>query len=61
MNSHLKHIPRLAPLSTRRLPRSHLETLCRKSDGPLDAQVLGFGTLNQLLADFFERGHFARC
>ena len=60
MDSHLKHIPRLAPLTTGRLACRHLQALGRQAHGALDAQVLGLGALDQLLADLFERLHFAR-
>lgn len=59
MNPHLKRIPRLTPLPTRRLPRRDLQALGRQAHGALDAQVLGFGALDQLLADFLEGLHFA--
>lgn len=61
MNSHLIRIPRLAPFTARRLPCRHLQTLGWQADGALNAEVLGLGALDELLADFFERGHlFAR-
>ncbi len=60
MNPHLKHIPRLTPLATRRLSRRDLQALRRQAHGTLDAQVLGLGALDQLLADFLEGLHFAR-
>lgn len=59
MNPHLIRIPRLTPLPTRRLPCRDLQLLSRQADGALDAQVLGFGTLEQFLADFLEGGDFA--
>ena len=59
MNPHLIRIPGLAPFTTGRLPRRDLQALCRQADRALDAQVLGFGTLDQLLADFLERLDFA--
>lgn len=60
MDPHLKHIPRLAPLPAGRLPCGHLQALGRQAHGALDAQVLGLGPLDQLLAYFLERLHFAR-
>lgn len=60
MDPHLKHIPRLTPLTRRGLPRRHLQTLGRQAHGALDAQVLGLGSLDQLLAYFLQRLHFAR-
>jgi hypothetical protein len=59
VNPHLKGIPCLTSLSARRLPRSDLETLRREAYRALDAQVLGFCALDELLADFFEGLHFA--
>lgn len=59
MNPHLVCIPRLAPLTTRRLARRDLQIFRRQADGPLDAEVLGLGALEQLLADFLEGGNFA--
>ena len=53
MDPHLKRIPRLTALPTRRLPRRDLQDLGRQPHGALDAQVLGLGALDQLLADFF--------
>lgn len=58
MNSHLIRIPSLAPLTARRLPCRYLQALGRQADGALNAEVLGLGALDELLADFFERGHF---
>lgn len=60
MDPHLVRIPGLTPLTTRRLPGRDLQALCRQANGALDAQVLGFGALDQFLADFLERLHFAR-
>lgn len=59
MNPHLVRIPRFAPLTTGRLARRYLQFLRRQADGPLDAEVLGLGALEQLLADFLEGGNFA--
>ena len=60
VDPHLKRIPSLTPLPTRRLPRRDLQHLSRQPHGAFDAQVLGLGALDQLLADFFEGLHFAR-
>ncbi len=60
MNPHLKCIPCLAPLSTRRLPRCNLQGFGRQAYGSLHAQILGFGALDQFLADFFEGLDLAR-
>ena len=59
MNAHLIRIPRLTPLTTRRLPRRDLQALGRETNGALDAEVLALGSLDQLLAYFFETLHFA--
>ena len=59
MDPHLKRIPSLTTLTTRRLARSNLQDLGRKSHGSLNAQILALGTLDQLLADLLERLHLA--
>ena len=59
VNAKLICVPGLASLTARRLPSGDLQGLGRQADGPLDSQILGFGALDQLLADFFERLHFA--
>ena len=59
MNPHLIRIPRLTPLTTRRLSRRDLQLLRRQADGAFDAEVFGFGALEEFLADFFEGGDFA--
>lgn len=59
MNPHLKHIPRLASFTTRRLPCGDLQSFGGEPDGTLDAEVLGLGALEELGADFFERLDFA--
>lgn len=60
MNAHLIRIPRLTPLTARRLPGRDLQALGRQADGALDAEILALGPLDQLLAYFFEALHFAR-
>ena len=60
MNPHLIGIPCLASLTTRRLPSGDLQTLRGQADRTLNAQILRFGTFNQLLADFFKGLNFAR-
>lgn len=60
VDPHLKGIPRLTPLPTRRLPGRDLQDLGRQTHGALDAEVLGLGPLDQLLAHFLQRLHFAR-
>ena len=56
---HLKHIPRLTPLTTWRLPRGDLKILGRKTYWSLHSEILAFGTLDEFLADFLQRGDFA--
>lgn len=58
MNPHLIHIPRLASLTTGGFPGSDLEGSGGKTHGALDAQILGFGALEELGAHFFQRLHF---
>ena len=60
MDAHFKSIPRLTPLTTRRLPRGDLQALGWETDGTLDAEVLALGTLDELLAHFFQALDFAR-
>ena len=60
MNPHLKRIPRLTALTTRRLPGRDLQTLGRQADGALDAEILRLGALDELLAHFLEGLHLAR-
>lgn len=61
MDAHLIRIPRLTPLTARRLPRGNLQALGRKTDGALDAEVLALRALDELLADLFQALDFARC
>lgn len=59
MDPHFVCIPRLTALPTGRLACRDLQFFRGQADGPLDAEVLGLGTLEQLLADFFEGRDFA--
>lgn len=59
MNPHLERIPGLGALATGCLAGRDLEVLDRQADGALDAQVLGLGALDELLADLLEGLHFA--
>jgi len=59
MNTHLIHIPSLGAFTTRCLTGSDLEDFGRETDGALDAELLGFGTLEEFGADFLEGGDFA--
>lgn len=56
MNSHLESIPSLRSFTTRSLAGSDLESLGWETNGALDAEFLGLGTLNKLLADLLEGG-----
>lgn len=60
MNPHLKSIPRLTSLTTRRLAGRNLQALRRQSHWSLDAEILRLRALDELLADLFQRLHFAR-
>lgn len=57
MNPHLVRIPRLTPFTARRLSRRHLQALRWQADRALDTEILGFGALDEFLADLFEGGH----
>jgi len=46
--------PRSWNLHTRSLSGGDLESLGGETDGTLDAELLGLGTLNELLADLLE-------
>ena len=61
MDPHLEHVPRLAPLTTRRLAGRDLECLGREPHRAFDAQGLGACALEQLRTDLFERRDFAGC
>jgi hypothetical protein len=54
VHAHLVRVPRLRSLSARRLARGDLQLLGGQADRALDAQVLGLGAVDQLLADFLE-------
>ena len=57
VDPHLISVPRLASFTTRGLPRRDFQTLCGQADRALHTKVLGFGTLDQFLANLFERLH----
>ena len=59
MNPHLKSIPSLRSLTTGRLSGRDLQGLGWEADWALDAEVLGLGTLDELLADLLEGLDFA--
>jgi hypothetical protein len=54
VNSHLEGIPGLGTFTTRGLSGGDLESLGWETDRALDTEVLGLGTLNELLADLLE-------
>jgi len=56
VDSHLKGIPSLGSFTTGCLSGSDLEAFGWKTDWALNAEVLGLGTLNELLADLLEGG-----
>lgn len=51
MDSHLVAVPGLGALTTRGLAGGDLEDLGGETDGPLDAEVLALGALDQLRRD----------
>lgn len=56
MDSHLKSIPGLGTFTTRSLSGGDLQGLGWQTDWTLDAEILGLGTVNELLGDLLERG-----
>lgn len=54
VDSQLKHIPGLGTLTTRSLSGRDLEVLGWKTNGTLDAEILGLGAVNEFLADLLE-------
>ena len=54
MNPHLEGIPSLRSLTAGRLSCRDLQGLGWEADWALDAEVLGLGALDELLADFLE-------
>lgn len=59
MDAHLKGVPGLGTLTTGGLAGGDLEGLGWETDGALDAEVLGLGTLNELGADLLESVYLA--
>jgi len=59
MDPHLESIPSLGSLTTGRLPGGDLQGLGWEADRAFDSEVLGLGTLDELLADFLEGGDFS--
>lgn len=54
MDSHLEAIPSLGSFTTGCLSGGNLQCLGWQTDGALDAEILGLGTLDEFLADFLE-------
>ncbi len=54
MDFHLEHIPGLRSFTTRSLSGGNLQSLCWKSNGSLDTEILRLRTLNEFLADLLE-------
>lgn len=54
MDAHLKGIPGLGTLTARGLAGGDLEVLGGQTDGALNAELLGLGTVDELLADLCE-------
>lgn len=55
MDSHLESVPGLGSFTTRSLSGGNFEGLGWETDGALDTEILGLGTLDELLADLLER------
>lgn len=53
VDAHLEGVPGLGTLTTGGFPGGDLERLGGKTDGALDAEVLGLGAVDQLLADLW--------
>lgn len=53
---HLVHVPGLGALTARGLAGGDLQVLGGHADGALDAEVLGLGAVDELLADLLEGG-----
>jgi len=54
VDSHLESIPSLRSFTTRSLSGGDFESLGWETDGTLDTEILGLGTLDELLADLLE-------
>jgi len=54
VDSHLESIPGLGSFTTRSLTGGNLQGLGGQTDGTLDAEILGLGALDELLADLLE-------
>lgn len=56
---HLVHVPGLGALTARGLAGRDLQVLGGHADGALDAEVLGLGAVDELLADLLEGSDLA--
>jgi len=59
VDSHFESIPGLGTFTTGCLSGGNLKSLGGETDGPLDAEFLALGTLDELLADLLEGLDFA--
>jgi hypothetical protein len=59
VDAHLVLVPGLGTLTVGGLAGGDLEGLGRETDGALDLEGLGAGTVDELLADLLERGNLA--
>lgn len=59
VNAHLILVPGLGTLTARCLAGDDMQSLGRETDGTLDLQGLGAGTVHQLLAHLLEGGDLA--
>ena len=60
VDAHLVRVPSLGTLTARRLAGGDLQVLGGQADGALDAELLGLGTVDELLADLLEGLDVAR-
>ena len=59
VDAHLILVPGLGTLTARSLAGGDVQSLGRETDGTLDLQRLGAGTVHQLLAHLLEGGDLA--
>lgn len=59
VNSHLESIPGLGSFTARSLPGSDLEVAGWETDGTLNTEILGLGTLDEFLTDLLKRLNFS--
>ena len=60
VDAHLVGVPGLGTLTARGLAGGDLQVLGGQTDGALDAELLGLGTVDELLAHLLERLDVAR-